>query len=127
MPLPPGNRDNSVSLTDCRSFDLLRSSGVIPLSESGFDGDQPACGRGLLCAEGCEAGAIGGSRYLHSSYLLLGGEAALDPGPNLSVGLAALVSDGLLKGATLALLAVPAPGEHIMSRHMVSTVTMLYR
>ena len=44
---------------------------------------------------------------LHGSDLLLGGEAALDAGANLRVRLAALVADGLLEGAPLALLAIP--------------------
>lgn len=58
-------------------------------------------------ADGQKAATVGGCGNLHGSDFLLGGEAALDTGTHLGVGLAALVADGLLKGAALALLPVP--------------------
>jgi hypothetical protein len=45
---------------------------------------------------------------LHGFNLVLGSEATLDAWPDLSVRLPALVPDGLLEGAALALLAVSA-------------------
>lgn len=57
--------------------------------------------------DGHKATAVGGCGDLHGSNFLLGGKAALYAGANLGVGLAALVANGLLKGAALALLPIP--------------------
>ena len=64
--------------------------------------------------DGHKAATIGGCSNLHGGNFLLGGEAALDAGADLGIRLAALVADGLLKGAALALFPVPEGVDRLM-------------